>query len=43
MNYYDVYEQNTHKHICALLATSFVEAWKFAESNGWHSDRYYIV
>lgn len=43
MNHYDVYEHDTHKHICVLLATSFVEAWQIAESHGWYSNKYYIL
>lgn len=43
MNHYDVYEHVTHKHICTLLATSFAEACKIAESHGWYPNNYYIL
>lgn len=43
MNHYDVYEHDTHKRICVLLATSFAEACQIAESHGWHPNKYYIL
>lgn len=43
MNRYEVYEHGTHKRICVLLATSFVEACQIAESHGWLPNKYYIL
>lgn len=43
MNRFDVYEHITNKHICALLATSYAEAWSIAESHGWYPNHYYII